>query len=148
MTSKRKNTEKSVSQIDSNYREHVISNSLKSQQTYDKVLLTLTSGALVISVSFVHDLIDVHSSNLRICLYLSWVVWFVGLFLLLLSHLKSTKAWEKTLEQIDDGTLYKDLSKIGEPYTSCVERCNNWGFIFFLLGVVSFFLYLFINLEW
>ena len=144
---KEKSNKKNKTKIDHKYRDHVISNSLKSQQIYDRVLLSLASGALGISVSFINNLINVKLSISKHYLFIAWAAWVFSLLLLLISHLFSSKAWERTLEQIDNDSLYNDLSKIGEPFTSRIEKCNNWGLIIFILGLFSFASYLFINLE-
>lgn len=146
MIKENSNTEK-TSKINIKYRDHVISNYLKSQQIEDRVLLALSSGALGVSISFINNLIDVHLSIARQYLYIAWTAWVLSLLFLLFSHRYSTKAWERTLQQIDNDTLHTNLSEIGEPYTSKVDICNNWGLFFFGLGLFSFAIYLIINLE-
>ncbi len=129
----------------SKYRDYAVKEFTKSQESFDKVLLTLASGALGISISFTDNIIDIDTSKSLFVLFLAWFFWGSSLFVLLLSHSNSVKAWNKTIDQVDFDTLPEKNENPGEPYNSRVGTCNSLGLFLFMLGLVSFFIYLSIN---
>jgi hypothetical protein len=131
---------------DEKYRWHVSDNILISQNSFDKVLLALSSGALGISLTLIDSLVISLASQYKYFLIVSWISWVLSLILLLFSHMNSVKAWEKTLDQYDEGILLNCYDNIGEPYNSRVGYCNKSGFLFFIIGTICFITYVIISL--
>jgi len=130
------------------YRDYAVKEFTKSQESFDKVLLTLSSGALGISISLTNNIIPISTSQNKPLLFFAWIFWVVSLIVLLVSHLLSASAWNKTIDQIDSDKLPLKNEKPGEPYNLLVSVCNYGGLSFFVIGLILFISYILINLEW
>jgi len=128
------------------YRDHIVENIIKSQETFDKVLLTLTSGSLGFSITLIGAIFGFDNIENSCALYIAWVSWTLSLLILLISHYFSVRAWEKTITQFDEGSFSEGNKKEGEPFTSWVDFCNTSGLLLYIFGIIGFMVFLFYNL--
>jgi hypothetical protein len=87
------------------YRDFLIAADQKASEAYDKTIMTLSGGALGLSISFLKDLIG---RSMRVSiqrLEWSWGCLSFSLLLILASMLFSQWALRKTITQVDDGTV-------------------------------------------
>lgn len=128
------------------YRAEIISLQQKNQSGFDKTLLTLSGGSLGFTLTFMRDILKISQADYKIILIVSWIVWGLSLCALLAGYHYSVKAMKKTIKQIDEGIIY-EVGIPGEPYSSIVRFCNNFGFILYILGVAGLILFISLNLE-
>src|SRR4051812_17758561 len=79
---------------DNQYRDLIEKGAQKSQSDYDKAVLTLSGGALGVSIAFVKDIVgkDAHHSYY---LTAAWLLWGVSCAAVLLSYYSSAVAHRK-----------------------------------------------------
>lgn len=127
------------------HRKHLVAADQKSQEDFDKTVLSLSGGALGISFVFLKDVIGpnpIHSSEL---LFAAWVAWGASTFCVLASYYLSHLAIRKTIQQIDQDTLHKE--KPGGRYSDATAFLNAAGAVLFLIGVCTITLFANANLK-
>ena len=77
------------------YDKQLVQNAIDAQKTFDRGLLTLSAGEIVLSVTVITSLEQVFCKNL---LLVAWVLLFLSLFSQLSSHLLSVKAHDKAID--------------------------------------------------
>jgi len=108
-----------------------------AQEQFDKLIVYLSSGGLVLTVGFVKDLVDLSEANWKCLLILSWAGFIVSLILILLSHRSAIKA--STLE-------LKGLSDESDNQDQKTERLNLFSFTILIAAVIVFVVFISINL--
>lgn len=128
-------TEESKSHSDAlaEYRQWVVAAEQKSQEDFDKTVLSLSGGALGISFVFLKDVIGPHPIALSGVLLGAWFSWAFSTFSVLASYYLSHLALRRTISQIDDGTIYEQLP--GGAFAKSTATLNAIGAILFLAGV-------------
>lgn len=125
------------------YREHLLACEQKSQESYDKTLLTLSGGALAISFAFVENFIAKRPIENAGTLTAAWVCWAGSLALLLASFYISVFAFRRTLMDFDDGHPMKEP---GGTSGYWVDALNAVGGILFIAGLILMFIFVHNNL--
>ena len=116
------------------YRQHLILSEQKSQSDYDKAILTLSGGALAISLTFLKDFVGEGPIYNLSCLYWSWVSWISSVTIILASFYVSRLALKKAIKQVDTGMILTE--KPGGIYTYIINCLNVIGGILFVIGVI------------
>jgi hypothetical protein len=126
-------------------RKHLITADQKSQEDFDKTVLSLSGGALGISFVFLKDVIGpnpIHSPEL---LFAAWVAWGASTFCVLVSYYLSHLAIRATIRQIDQDKLH--LENSGGHFNTATATLNVAGAVLFLFGVVAITLFASSNLK-
>jgi len=127
-----------MSKADSKNRQDVI---LKmrdyAEEQFDKLIVYLNGGALVLTIGFVKDITKITKETDTTILILSWSSFVVSLLLILLSH-KSALA----------STNYE--LKLKEKTSDCfdiITRILNWlSFLILITGLILFIIFISKNL--
>jgi hypothetical protein len=127
------------------YRKHLVASDQKSQEDFDKTVLSLSGGALGISFVFLKDVIGPNPIQSPTLLFSAWVTWGLSTFCVLSSYYLSHLAIRKTIRQIDDDTLHQ--GKPGGRYRDATALLNAAGAVLFLLGVCAITLFANANLK-
>lgn len=111
-----------------NYRQGLINTQRKLNESYDKLIITLSGGSLALSITFLKDIIG---SNEIFCPFLLLIAW--GLFVLSLTSilgeiLFGIKAHKKAIQQIDDETIRAE--KVG-------GKSSFWSSVFHWVAAMS-----------
>ena len=69
-----------------------------SQRSYDKTLITLCSGGLVLSITYLSQLSDARH---RWVIFFAWIAWCISLTLMLFSFTVSVHSMRKGQDQLD-----------------------------------------------
>lgn len=85
---------------DSDHRRLLTDLQIRSEAEYDRSLLTLSAGALGLSVGFAHDLVGPTPVH-RWLVLCAWLSWALTLGLVTLSHFLSAKAMRTAIDTID-----------------------------------------------
>ena len=89
------------------YREWLIAADQKASEAYDKTIMTLSGGALGLSVTFLKNIIG---DSKRVSVYrleASWICLTLSLLSILASMLFSQWALRNAVKQVDTGTIGK-----------------------------------------
>lgn len=123
----------------SEYRQWLVEAEQKSQESFDKTVLSLSGGALGISFVFLKDVIGSNPVIDSNYLLASWVCWALSALSVLISFYLSQLALRKAIKQVDAGTIYSETA--GGVYSKITSTLNVCGAILFFVGVccITFF---------
>jgi len=127
------------------FRKQLLEWEQKIGESYDKTLITLSGGALGLTIAFIKDIVGKDSIECTKLLISSWVSWTISLTSLLLALYFAQFAYRKTIEQLDDGTIYSETP--GGYFTCAVYFFNALGGIGFIIGVITIVMFAYINLN-
>ncbi len=125
------------------YRSLLIEGERKAQEDYDKTIITLSGGALGVSMVFIKDVLGssiVDINNLQ----WAWGCWAASLLCVLFSFFLSQQAFRKAIFQVDDR---KELKSPGGIFSTLIQIANPLGGVLFLLGVVFIIIFAGSNLR-
>jgi hypothetical protein len=81
-------------------RERLLALHESTTQAFDKAIMTLSGGALAVSISFIHDV--AHHPRHRGIIGASWALFVLSLLLILWSFLTSERASRRMIHQMAD----------------------------------------------
>jgi hypothetical protein len=125
------------------YRQHLILASQKAQSDYDRNVLTLSGGAIGLSLIFLRDIIKQGVSQQRFLVLGAWVAWGASILFVLGSYLLSKLALDTTVQQVDKGTIYQQ--KPGKAFSTLVSLLNVGSGLLFLVGIVLLGVFVYSN---
>jgi hypothetical protein len=120
------------------YRSQLIEAEHKAQTAFDRTLLTLSGGALGLSLTFVAKFTG-QGRSATVFLSSAWVIWAVSLICVLASHYFSTLAMRKAIEQLDKGLIYEETP--GGGHDRAIRVLNGVGGLLFVLGVAAILIF-------
>ena len=129
--------------VDPAYRNHLVLAEQKSQDDFDKTVLSLSGGALGISFAFVKDMIGENPIVHPTWLWLSWVIWAFSSLAVLASFFMSHLALREAIAQCDNGTIHH--KKPGGVFATLTQVLNASGALLFVAGVC--FMAAFVNVN-
>ena len=133
-----------IQETNKEFRNQLSGDAQTSQDNYDKTVITLSGGALVLSVTFVKEVAKNHLINTAL-LTTAWVSWSCSLFFMLLSFFTSHHAINYAIKQLDKGkTEYEDLASCASTLTKVL---NVLGGLAFIVGIVAFLYFAHTNME-
>lgn len=122
-------------------RKLLIDEEREASRSYDKTLITLSAGALVLSVTFVRDLKYVSDDNWKICV--AWAAFILSLLAIMISFLLSQSATRRQREILD--MMIEDSNGTGveerNGFVPWIIRLNWASLIFLIVGLLFFGLY-------
>ena len=108
-----------------------------SQQEYDKLLVYLASGGLILTVGFVKDVVPLEKAAYLYLLKFTWASFSVSLFAALLSHMFSVWA----IEAAQTNSVWWKL------YNCVVKTTNIISLLLLAVGVMCFLFFTSYNLS-
>ena len=139
------NDDKSLTLSELGYRKKLLEWEQKIGESYDKTLITLSGGALGLTIAFVKDIVGKDAIECVFLLLVSWIAWTVSLTSLLATLYFAQFAYRRTIEQLDAGTIYNETP--GGGYTGVIHFLNAAGGIGFIIGVIAIVRFAYINLN-
>lgn len=127
------------------YRKLLVAADQKSQEDFDKTVLSLSGGALGISFVFVKDIIGPQPIVMSSFLLAAWLAWAFSTFSVLTSYYLSHLALRRAISQVDEGTI--DNHPPGGAYACLTSILNAIGAILFLVGVCCITVFAGVNLP-
>ncbi len=119
------------------FRRHLVEAAQKSTELFDKAVLTLSGGALSVSLLLL-ERISRAKVELGWVLLLAWSLWAVSLASSLFSHWCSTQALRTAVNEFDHEPQKIKLGGWMSPITGFLTLLSGCGFMF---GVVAFLLF-------
>ena len=129
----------------SSYRQSLIAAEQSMQGEYDKGVLTLSGGALGISLVFLKDVVGTRPLVHSECLLASWIVWGLSIAFVLSSYFTSTKALRRAVTDTDERTIYITLAQSG--WATATKVLNALGGICFFVGIILIVTFVSFNLK-
>ena len=124
-------------QLHDEYRRKVWEDSKSGSENFDKYLLTFSSGALALSLSFIKDVVHVENVQSFSLLITSWICFIACILTTLISFRISLIALEKMVPCLNDFYLSGDPAAynkhLASRWTRAVDWCANLGIFFFRL---------------
>ncbi|MEK6646307.1 MAG: hypothetical protein AABY84_06515 [Candidatus Firestonebacteria bacterium] len=145
-----KEEEKKLHQLDDYYDDYIRRrdefNKIRSDtmDSVDKIILTLSTGTLVLSITFLDKIgKPINYSFILVC---SWCFLMVSLLLNILSFIFARINIENKIQDLDDKyeerkedkKYFVEKNFIWEKWT---DFCNYFALFSFLIGIISFFIY-------
>ena len=117
------------------YRKFLVEAERRSQEQYDKAVLSLSGGALAISFAFLKDYLADRQPSLVCFLFAAWVCWGFSATAILASFFTSGLALKGAVSQVDARTIY--TLHVGGFASRVTAFLNAAAGVLFLLGVIA-----------
>lgn len=127
------------------YRWHLIEARQKADESSTKYILTISGGAIAISLTFLNGLPENASPLHSILIVLAWISWTLAIILTFISFSTSKKSLEKAIEQTDDGTIYD--GNVGGCYSTATKILNASSSLFFIVGLILLIIFAIANMR-
>jgi hypothetical protein len=98
-------------------------------EQYDKLIVYLSSGALVLTVGFVEKVVDLSKIKNLFLLYFSWTCFSISLIIILISHRTSLLSIDFEI---------KENNKTSDCWNIITEVLNWLSMIALVIGIISF----------
>ena len=125
----------SVEEIAAEYRRMLIDLEQKSIESFDKTVLTLSGGALGLSMTFLKNIVGPANEAQILWLTIAWGCWAFSLVLTLSSFWLSARAMRKAVRQLDNWKLGQE--RPGGSWDWATENFTLLGGVAFILGVIA-----------
>lgn len=118
-----------------NYRNHLVDADQKSQEDFDKTLITVATSSLGVSLVFIREFIGEGPVASPGAIILAWSLLASSVGCVLLGFYLSRFALRKAMSQIDEETIHSE--KPGGKISAAVEILNGTSGVLLLLGIGS-----------
>lgn len=119
---------------------------LSSAEQFDKYILTLASGALALSLTFIKNIAPFPVPYSTIILSVSWLCLIVSILSTLISFLTSQKACSNQIQILENSYLREC-----QPEKNCMSLATMWlnrtSILFFILGISFLSIFSIVNLN-
>jgi hypothetical protein len=122
---------------DADWRNTILKIRDYSEEQFDRLIIYLSTGALVITIGFVKDILDLTKAIDKSFLIKSWVCYILAILLMLLSHRVSVISMNYEL---------KDQEKVSDRWDILTKILNWASFLSLIIGIILFLLFLIKNL--
>ena len=113
-------------------RKELTDKSLYNDSQYDKSILTLSSGSLLLSLTFIKDIVPIKQASILWSLHLSWILFTITIILVFVSFRLSQIAINKHLKNATEYYLRNADPFPPNKYATCTEVIN------YLSGITFF----------
>ncbi len=129
------------------YRNDLAELKAESIRSYDQALLTLSGGALGLSIAFIENL-TTRPPSVPVVLVCAWILLTLALFSTLLSFYSSQIAFKKEIEDLDvkhsktitqnnKASLYhRAIEWLTDHSNKATETLNRLSALFFIVGII------------
>ena len=114
-----------------------------AQMDYDKLVITLSGGALGVSFTFLKDVAKQHPLSHTGVLFGAWVSWGLSVACILASLYTGILAHRRAVRQVDAGTIYKQ--RPGGLLDFLTTLLNPTAGLLFILGLVFIIRFVYLN---
>lgn len=126
------------------YRQGLVDTKNKLNESYDKLIVTLSGGSLALSITFLKDVIGSDKIHYPILLLVAWGLFILSLTSILSEVLFGIRAHKKAIQQVDDKTIRKE--KVGGR-SSLLSGVAHWiAAISLVLGLSFISSFVFFNI--
>lgn len=115
------------------YRKLLQDLEVKSLESYDKSVMTLSGGGLAISFAFLNDIIGDGAIICNSLLLISWTAWSLSILSVIFSFLCSHYALNKAIVSIDKN---ENTKRLGGGFDLLTRILNFSSGILFFIGTI------------
>lgn len=126
-----------------NYRALLIDTLRALNEAYDKILVTLSGGALGLSIVFLKDVISDDMIVGSQFLIGAWFGFILSLSAVLGRILFGIEAYRRAIRQVDDGTIRN--GRVGGVPSKISRGCHIASAVFLLLGLFFIAMFSYMN---
>lgn len=138
--------EKTQNQEWGNYRLTLLEEKSKSEDHFEKAITYISSGALVLSITFIDKLAPLEGLVFKGVIGFGWLLLTVTIFINLYSHYQASQNNEKTIEDIDENKSYNEIVDNVGKRNKFISRLNCSSIVTLALGLICILIYSFINM--
>jgi len=117
----------------------------KSQDDYEKNLVLITSGTLVLSMTFIEKISPLEGASGIWFLIGAWVLLVLSLLLNLYSHQLAGTYADECMENIDKGLSVDEINGCVSINNKKITSLNNWTMALMIFGIMALVVYCSIN---
>lgn len=117
----------------------------QATQNYDKYLITLSAGALALSLTFLSTILKDTTLSYRWLLFIAWIGWGISICCILYSFWTSKHSHSITLDQIERGTIHNE--RVGGIFSVCTKILNETAGITFIIASISICFFIGLNMQ-
>lgn len=133
------------------YRQKVWEDTKSGTENFDKYLLTFSSGALGLSLTFIKDVAPIGQAVWIPSLFVSWVAFLLCLLVTLISFRISILALEGMLPHLNEFYLNSNAEAFDKHRESWLTKAVEWlawaGIILFICGVFFTMMFVYANIR-
>ncbi len=133
-----------MSPEDLEYRNLLISTQHQLNDSYDKLVVTLSGGALALSITFLKDIVSLKDAEFVWMLILSWSLFILSLASIFGEILFGIEAYKKAVTQLDEDTIRSE--KVGGLFSSLTKWFSRIAAVSLVVGLLTISLFIFLNL--
>ena len=126
------------------YRKLLQDLEIKSLESYDKAVMTLSGSGLAISFAFIKDIIGSDAIKCTVFLTLSWIAWSLSILAVITSFLFSHYALNKAIEALDNDDKENQLGSLFDKGTRTLNILS--GSLFFI-GTICMVVFAINNID-
>jgi len=115
------------------YRDSLLETLRFLHESYDKLLVTLSGGALGLSMAFLKDVIKLKDAAATNLLFFAWIAFILSLAAILGRIIFGIEANRKGVIQVDAGTIHSE--RPGGLFSVFTKAMQYASAIFLLLGL-------------
>lgn len=127
------------------YRQQLIVAEQKSQNDYDKAIVTLSGGALAISLVFIKDVIGNNNPIHIWAVIMAWSMWAISISSVVISFFLSRLSMRKAIDQTDNDDFSGGVGGIATKATQFFNGLSGLSFVFGIIFLIIFASYNFSN---
>ena len=110
-----------------------------SNEQFDKAILFVSSGALVLSISFIEKIVPLSTSHCKTLLLLSWVFEAITIILFTINHYLSMLSFNHEIK--------KFFQESHNKKAITVQNINVASIITLLVGLFCLIIFIFVNIK-
>lgn len=119
-----------LDEVAAEYRRQLLTLEQKSTEAFDKAVLSLSGGALGLSIAFLNNGFAPNRAGLTGFLLGAWIFWASSLILTLISFWLSARAMQLAVKQLDEGRLPQEHpGGLWDKATKLLTPLGGVGFI-------------------
>jgi hypothetical protein len=130
------------------YRDYILEAFHDASQDFDKAIMTLSGGALALSVTFIHDIVASPLPGTIIALWFGWCSLAASLITIMISYVSSMSGMTDILEDVNEA-IKKNNPIVPSPKSKRANRItigfNNASWIFLVVGIISLAVFAILN---
>lgn len=134
------------------YRQSLYVQKSKSDDLFEKEITFISSGALGLTLTFHDKIVPVENAVWIALIAIGWFLLVATLFLNLVSHYKSSKSTDYTIDEIDSiidyQLTYEDFRKKLNKRNKQIDRLNLASIILLGAGLSVIIMYVSINIHY
>lgn len=126
------------------YRQSLYEIQVKLGESYDKLIITLSGGALALSITFLKDIIKIDNITKPSLLLGAWGLFVASLTCILGEILFGIRAFKKAIKQIDDGTIYDE--RVGGKSSAITNYLQISASLTLIIGLLLISVFVYFNM--